>query len=73
MAPSWRERDDHGRPVIGKQGPWGALVRPGGNGMLTALLCLGWWLQKEGKPSEDWLATVKDIKWVLEGLHAEAK
>ncbi|KAJ7803728.1 hypothetical protein B0H14DRAFT_2192681, partial [Mycena olivaceomarginata] len=68
LAPSWREQDEHGRPVIGKQGPWEVLVRPGGNGMLTAMLCLGWWLAAEGKATEDWHTAVKDVKWVLEGL-----
>ncbi|KAJ7912794.1 hypothetical protein B0H13DRAFT_1613087, partial [Mycena leptocephala] len=73
LAPSWRQRDDAGRPIIGGHGPWGGLVKPGGNGMLTALLCLGWWRRTEGKATEDWLAAVEDVKWVLAGLVSEAK
>ncbi|KAJ7736396.1 hypothetical protein B0H14DRAFT_2408355, partial [Mycena olivaceomarginata] len=73
LAPSWRDRDERGRPVIGKQGPWESLVWPGGNGMLTAILCLGWWLEAEGDTTEDWHAAVKDVKWVLEGLLSNAK
>jgi hypothetical protein len=41
--------------------------------MLTALLCLGWWRRTEGKATEDWLAAVEDVKWVLAGLVSEAK
>ncbi|KAJ7817568.1 hypothetical protein B0H13DRAFT_1502238, partial [Mycena leptocephala] len=64
MAPSWRQRDEAGRPILGGHSPWGVLVKPGGNGMLTPLLCLGWWQQTEGKATDDWLAAVQDVKWV---------
>ncbi|KAJ7810840.1 hypothetical protein B0H14DRAFT_2378828 [Mycena olivaceomarginata] len=73
MAPSWRELDDNGRPVIGKSGPWEDLVKPGGNGLLTAMLCLVWWLGAAGEVTQEWEAAVTDVKWVLEGLAAEAK
>jgi hypothetical protein len=73
MAPSWRERNESGRLIREKTGEWGVLVKPGGNGMLTALLCLGWWLQKDGKASTDWMAAILNVKWVLNGLLSAAK
>ncbi|KAJ7018020.1 hypothetical protein C8F04DRAFT_923389, partial [Mycena alexandri] len=66
MAPSWRVRDASGRLLAEKEGAWGVLVKPGGNGMLTALLCLVWWLDREGKMTEEWATALKDVKWVLE-------
>ncbi|KAJ7086811.1 hypothetical protein B0H15DRAFT_755779, partial [Mycena belliarum] len=64
MSPEWRVKDGQGRPVAGKQGPWGALVHPGANGLLMVLLALAWWRGKEGAPSPGWLAAVKDMGWV---------
>ncbi|KAJ6480693.1 hypothetical protein C8R47DRAFT_982738 [Mycena vitilis] len=77
LSPSWRKKDEAGRPVIDEgaaAGDWGVLVHPGANGMLTVLLPLAWWRQgEEGAPSEDWLAAVRDVAWVLEGLLSAAK
>ncbi|KAJ7156376.1 hypothetical protein C8R46DRAFT_846704, partial [Mycena filopes] len=64
IAPSWRVRDGNGCLLTEKEGPWGDLVRPGGNGMLTVLLCLAWWYDGEGKTTEEWVAALKEVKWV---------
>ncbi|KAJ7036477.1 hypothetical protein C8F04DRAFT_953941 [Mycena alexandri] len=71
MAPDWRIRDAEGNLLREREGAWGRLVRPGGNGMLTALICLVWWLEGEGKTTERWLAAVRDANWVVEGLVRE--
>ncbi|KAJ7129040.1 hypothetical protein C8R43DRAFT_896852, partial [Mycena crocata] len=73
LAPTWREKNAAGRPVIGRQGPWGTLAKPGANGMLTVILGLAWWYTAEGEATEDWLAALKDVTWVLRGLLSEAK
>jgi hypothetical protein len=38
--------------------------------MLTVLLLLVWWRQGEVKEvaSEEWVAAVRDVAWVLKGL-----
>jgi hypothetical protein len=34
---------------------------------------LVWWLGAAGEVTQEWEAAVTDVKWVLEGLAAEAK
>ncbi|KAJ7880239.1 hypothetical protein B0H14DRAFT_3434497 [Mycena olivaceomarginata] len=50
------------------------LGHPGGNGMLTVLLPLVWWRRGEVKEvaSEEWVAAVRDVAWVLKGLLSAA-
>ncbi|KAF8145478.1 hypothetical protein K438DRAFT_1629980, partial [Mycena galopus ATCC 62051] len=76
LALEWREKDESGRPRVGGEiGEWGTLAHPGGNRVLTVLLPLVWW--REGKKSEvaseDWLAAVHDVLWVLQGLLSAVK
>ncbi|KAJ7718507.1 hypothetical protein B0H14DRAFT_2412479 [Mycena olivaceomarginata] len=75
LAPAWRDKEENGVLKTGEtKGEWGPLVHPGANGMLTVLLPLVWW--KEGEPdaaSESWLAAVRDVLWVLQGLLSTAK
>ncbi|KAF8182184.1 hypothetical protein K438DRAFT_1601038, partial [Mycena galopus ATCC 62051] len=73
LAPDWRERDENGRPKVGEgAGEWGALAHPGANGVLMVLLPLVWWRRGETSAvaTEDWLAAVCDVLWVLQGLLA---
>jgi hypothetical protein len=76
LAPAWRKKDETGHPTIGEEkGDWGSLVHPGANGMLTVLLPLTWWrLGEEGNVASDgWVAAVRDVLWVLQGLLSAAK
>jgi hypothetical protein len=76
LAPTWRKKDEAGRPTIGQEtGDWGVLVHPGANGILTVLLPLVWWrLGEEASVASDgWTAAVRDVSWVLQGLLSAAK
>jgi hypothetical protein len=74
LAPAWRAKDEEGRPVIRNEGDWGALIHPGGNGILVVILALLWWREAEnGHVSDSWHKAVVDVEWVLAGLAAAAK
>ncbi|KAJ7846844.1 hypothetical protein B0H14DRAFT_2357400 [Mycena olivaceomarginata] len=76
LAPEWRDKDASGRLRIGETtGEWGSLAHPGANGILMVLLPLVWWRRAEGseRATDEWVATVRDVGWVLQGLLATAK
>ncbi|KAJ7260022.1 hypothetical protein B0H12DRAFT_1014217, partial [Mycena haematopus] len=73
LAPTWRPRNSAGHPEAGSQGPWGALVHPGANGMLMVLLALAWWRDSEATASESWMEALKDVGWVLSSLLTSAR
>ena len=69
MNPSWRNRDESGRLVVGAggSGPWDTLICPGQNGLISVLACLSWWFEEEHS-SDRWREAVSDVLWVLHGI-----
>ncbi|RDX40321.1 hypothetical protein OH76DRAFT_1459537 [Lentinus brumalis] len=66
LQPSWRIRDAQLRPVIGGEGDWEALKKPGKNGLLMVLLSLAWWSDAATAATRSqWDIAVKDVSWVM--------
>ncbi len=73
LQPEWREKDEHDRPIIGGEGSWDCLERPGQNGLLLVLMSLAWWGEVASPTTKtDWIAAVKDVAWVVSQMAANA-
>ncbi|KAI9070211.1 hypothetical protein FKP32DRAFT_1558348 [Trametes sanguinea] len=72
-APSIDDEQAAGRPIIGGQGDWDALVQPGRNGILIVLLSLVWWRAAATSSTlDDWHAAVQDVRWVVVSMARSA-
>ncbi|KAJ7061108.1 hypothetical protein C8F01DRAFT_1252747 [Mycena amicta] len=70
--PGWREIENDCPKREERNGrPWGAMVAPGKNGILSVLASLYWWggsLRRVGSATQSWMDALEDVTWVLEGL-----
>ncbi|TFK80228.1 hypothetical protein K466DRAFT_504261 [Polyporus arcularius HHB13444] len=74
LQPSWRPRGADGRPVVGGEGDWADLKKPGKNGLLIVLLTLTWWDDAATDATRSqWHAAVEDVSWVIVSMAKEAR
>jgi hypothetical protein len=67
LQPPGRPCDQSGTLLKTTDIDWSPLSKPGGSGMYLVLVCLVWWRQMSGiaTTTNDWLAAVADVTWVL--------
>ncbi|KAJ7050766.1 hypothetical protein C8F01DRAFT_1000131 [Mycena amicta] len=74
--PDWRIVDGDPIRADAEGRPWGSMVCPGKNGILSVVASLYWWgsaLKRLGKVSQSWLNAVEDVAWVMEQLKKVAE
>ncbi|KAJ7063028.1 hypothetical protein C8F01DRAFT_985602, partial [Mycena amicta] len=76
--PDWRivEESEHPIRTEAEGRPWGSMMAPGKNGILSVVASLYWWgstLKRLGKTSQSWLDAVNDVAWAMEELKKVAQ
>lgn len=69
INPPWRQRAED-RLVVGGNGSWDEMKKPGQNGLLGVIACLLWWkaVLPEEDEEVDWYTAVRDVLWVVNQL-----